>query len=383
MDRQTPPYLLTDIDDRIVPRWRRALPFALFVLLPTLLAAIWLYGFAADQYESRAQFLVRSADGGTPSIGAGGLAQMIGLGAGSAAAGEVKAVAAYLTSHDAAAAADERLGLTAIFRRPEADLLSRLWDAEPSAEDLAEHYEDRVKVFVDPDTGIANLTVHTYRAADSKALADTLLALGEDRVNALNARAGERLLDAAREQLALAEGELARVGAGIASYRRREQQVDPETSGAAQVELSAGLRAELAELRAQERAMAGALVEDSPQRVALRRRIAALAGEVAGAEAVLAGRQDSLSARVGDYEDLRLRQEFAAKRYELAAAAYEEARDQALRQNLFVVRVVEPNLPDEALYPKRATILLTIFAGLTLAYGIGWLLLAGVREHAA
>lgn len=383
MDRQTPPYLLTDIDHEAVPRWRRALPFSLFVLLPTLLAAIWLYGFAADQYESRAQFLVRSADGGTPSIGAGGLAQMIGLGAGSAAAGEVKAVAAYLTSHDAAAAADERLDLTAIFRRPEADLLSRLWDAAPSAEDLAEHYEDRVKVFVDPDTGIANLTVHTYRAADSKALADTLLALGEDRVNALNARAGERLLEAAQEQLALAEGELARVGAGIASYRRREQQVDPEASGAAQVELSAGLRAELAELRAQERAMAGALAEDSPQRVALRRRIAALAGEVAGAEAVLAGRQDSLSARVGDYEDLRLRQEFAAKRYELAAAAYEEARDQALRQNLFVVRVVEPNLPDEALYPKRATILLTIFAGLTLAYGIGWLLLAGVREHAA
>ena len=46
------------------------------------------------------------------------------------------------------------------------------------------------------------------------------------------------------------------------------------------------------------------------------------------------------------------------------------------------MRVVEPNLPQKALYPKRWTIVLSAFIGLLLAYGIGWLIMAGVREHA-
>ena len=383
MDQPTPPYLLTDTAAPPQSAWRRWRWFGLFVLLPTALAAIWLFVFAADQYESEAQFVVRSSDVGAGTAGAGGLAQMIGLGSAGAGAGEAQSVAAYLLSHDAVQAADARLDLSAMFRRPEADILSRLWTADPEAEELVEDYRDRVDVIFDQDTGLTQLEVRTYRPQDSLALANLLLELGEARVNALNERASDAMLASAQEQLALAEGELARIGGGLSAYRQQQREVDPETSGRAGVELAASLRGELAALRAQERGMANTVRADSPQREALRDRIDALAREVAAAEARLAGGANALAARVGDYEDLRLRQEFAAQRYELAAAAFEKARDQALRQNLFIVRVVEPNLPEKALYPRRFTILATLFAGLTLAYGIGWLILAGVREHAA
>jgi capsular polysaccharide transport system permease protein len=46
------------------------------------------------------------------------------------------------------------------------------------------------------------------------------------------------------------------------------------------------------------------------------------------------------------------------------------------------VRVVEPNLPGKALHPQRLKITATVFFSLLLSYAVGWLILAGVREHA-
>jgi|TARA_R100000501_G_scaffold5804_1_gene12780 capsular polysaccharide transport system permease protein len=382
VDSRTPPYLLQQAD--IAPRagWlRRHRWFIAIVLLPTTLVALWLFLFAADQYESEAHFLVRKADQGQSGSSLPGFAQMVGLGGALGGGGEAVSVADYLDSHDAVMAADERLDLTALFRRPEADFISRLWYADPDAEDLVRHFRGKVDVAYDIDTGITELAVRAYRPQDAEALTTTLLQLGEERVNALNERGQEALLESARRQLDEAEADLGRVSGALAAYRRSERQVDPTLSGRAGTELETTLRGELAQLRSQDAAMSG-IAADSPQRVALRRRIAAVEAEVAAAEARISGGR-GLTAAIGNFEDLRMRQEFAAKRYELAAGMYEKARSDALRQNLFVVRIVEPNLPERALYPRRITIVLTVLAGLALAYGIGWLLLAGMREHAA
>ena len=45
--------------------------------------------------------------------------------------------------------------------------------------------------------------------------------------------------------------------------------------------------------------------------------------------------------------------------------------------------LVDANMPVRALYPQRTKIVLTAFLALLLIYGIGWLITAGVREHAA
>ncbi|MEO0499895.1 MAG: hypothetical protein AAF205_04965 [Pseudomonadota bacterium] len=382
MDAQTPPYLRTDDEIEAAPRRRLTARrgFLSFVILPTVLAALWLFLFAADQYASEAHFMVRSADRQAVPTG-GALAQLVGIG-GAAGGTEAVGVADYLTSHDAIAAADERLDLTAMFRRDEADLIARLWSADPAAETLAKYVRGQVSVEHDIDSGLVELHVRTFRPADSEALAETLLMLGEERVNALNRRGDEALLESARRQVDEAETELRRIGGEIAAYRRQEGQLDPKMSGKAETELTTSLRGALADLRAQEGAMAGSVAADSPQLVALRRRIAALAAEVAAADARISGTGRSLTAGVGRFETLRIEQEFAAKRYEVAAAAFESAREQAARQRLFLVRIVEPNLPERALYPRRFTIVVTLFAGLALLYGIGWLILAGIREHA-
>ena len=132
----------------------------------------------------------------------------------------------------------------------------------------------------------------------------------------------------------------------------------------------------------------GAFVSrSSPQYVAMARQVRSLQSQLAAQSGRLAGSSaasgSDIANNLGGYESLRLRQEFAGKRYEAAAAALAQARERAQRQQLYLVRVVDANMPVKSLFPQRGRIVLTAFVALLLVYSIGWLIAAGVREHAA
>ena len=94
------------------------------------------------------------------------------------------------------------------------------------------------------------------------------------------------------------------------------------------------------------------------------------------------GRQ-ALPQQLAGYERLLLEREFADKQLASATASLETARVDAQRQALFLARVVEPNMAQEAEYPKAGFILGSLFAILCVLYAMGWLVVAGVREHAS
>ncbi|HWF01156.1 MAG TPA: capsule biosynthesis protein [Caulobacteraceae bacterium] len=360
-------------------RW----PFFAVVVAPTLAAALFFFGIAANQYESDAHFVVKTATASYSPAGAGGLGQLLGLGA-STAQTDSFSLADYLTSHDAVAAADRKLDLTGIFRRPEADPFSRLWYAHPKAETLLRYYRGHVHAAMNQDTGETVLTVRTFRPADSRALAETLLGLGEARVNEINARSLDDAIRVSRGELSAAEAELLAIQNQMTSFRTTERDIDPEKTSASELGLVGQLNLQIAQAKAQLSDMSKFLSPDSPQRIAMAARLRALQGQ-AGAEAgnLTVSGGGGMAPRLADYQSLQLRQDFAAKRYAAAAAALASAREQALRQQLFVERVVEPNLPQKATYPHRWVNVATVLVTLLLVYGIGWLVIAGFREHGA
>lgn len=352
------------------------------VALPTLLVAGYYYLVASDQYVSEAHFLVRSTNPTPPSVG--GLGAALGLGAGGASgASDTAAVADYLTSHDAVDALEKRLDIAARYSRPGIDPVSRLRPAHPTPERLLGYVRDKVEVRADPDTGVAILRVRSFSPQDSYQIAQTMLALGEERVNALNQRSRDSTLGVATRQLAEAERAVSAVQAQLTAFRRKDGDFNPQVTGTARVELVSTLQGQLAAARAQYAAMRSQLSPNSPQLVAMRDRVRGLEAQVAAEQGKLARGAGNVATSTGTFEALKLRQEFAAKRYDLAASAVQQAREQIIRQQLFVVQVVKPNMPGKSLYPQRWKIVLTVFVTLLLAYGIGWLIAAGVREHAA
>jgi capsular polysaccharide transport system permease protein len=64
-----------------------------------------------------------------------------------------------------------------------------------------------------------------------------------------------------------------------------------------------------------------------------------------------------------------------------AEASLLTAQQDASRQKLYLERIVSPSLPDKGSEPRRWRAILTIFASSLLAYAIGWLVWAGIREH--
>ena len=361
---------------------RRNRVLLLVVVAPTLLVAGYLYLVASDQYESEAHFLVHGADA-TPQPGIG-VSQVISMATGaSAGQNEAMSVADYLTSHNVVDRLRRENGLVAKFQRAGIDPLSRLRGGEPTPERLLSYYRKQVAIKYNTETGITVLTVHGFTPGDSYELARKLLTLGEQRINQLNTRSYRDAVAVGQTQLASAERDLTANQVAMTRFRQRHADIDPQATGQAQIGLVTNLTGQLAAVRAQLNAMRGLINPDSPQVRALQSRVRSLSAELAGQSGRLTGSGRTIAGNIGGFEELRMRQEFLAKRYDAAASALQQARERAMRQQLYVVRVVDANMPVKSLYPQRFRILATVFVSLLLAYSIGWLIAAGVREHAA
>jgi len=361
-------------------RWRGVLRVTA-VLLPTLAAAAYYFAIASDRYVSEARFVIRS---GTKPTGLGGinaLLQFVGL---SRSEDDVYAVRDFLTSRDAMHQLLERLPLTDIYGRPEADWLTRYPSVAfgGSDEDLYRYFERMLSVVVNSTTGLTTLRVQAFRAGDAYRVAESLLVLGEGLVNRLNTRVQEDAVRVAAGELAQAEKRRIDNQIAVTVFRTREMVLDPTKSSAIVVELIGKLSEQLAEVRAQiAETQAGA--PGSPELPSLQQRAAALDRQIAIESARVANGSDRLAEKIGQYEGLMLEREFSIRALSQAVAALEAARTEARRQQLFLERVVEPGLPDKAMMPERWRMVLTVLGFNVIGWGIIWLIGAGLREHAS
>lgn len=366
------------------PRTRMSIlrrhPFSFAVLLPTFLIALYFFAIATPQYVSEAQFVLRNQSAPSP---AGGLAGLMG-GAGGIAtvSDEERAVAAYLISHDAVTALRGQVDLVRIFRPEGADALSRLWWQSPTAERLRDHFRSQVKVIPDAYTGIVTMTVRTYSPEDSLRLSRLLLELGERRTLEMNQRMLEETLRVSREEVERAEGRMARAQEAITEFRQREQALNPSRSAELTVGSIAGLENEAARMRTELQQLQAFARPNAPQVQALRERIRATEQQIQEERARAAGASQGVTRQMAGFERLQMEAEFAGRVLAAAVAGFEQATTNAQRQQIFLQRIVEPNLAERSLYPRPVLFTLYAFAGLSLVYGLLWLVVAGVREHA-
>ncbi len=363
-------------------RRRRGLlrhPFFWWVIVPTLMVAGYLYGVAADQYVSEARFVVRGRAEVTTGGGLGSVLAQTGLGNQSS---DTQTVREFMVSHDAARRLNERMPLIDIFRRPEADPWARAWHTEP--ERLARYLNGMISVSHETNVGIMTLRVRSFRPEDSRAIANEMLRLGEDLVNRLSERSREDALNVARNEVVIAERRVLAARAALAEFREREQSLDATGQLRAAADRQEQIEAVLTAARTEFRERSRFMRPDNPALVTIRNRVAALEEQLASERSrQTIGGGGGVTQRLAAYEPLMLEREFADRQLASATLSLENARVEAQRQQLYLARVVEPNLAVYALYPKKILGVLSVFAGLCVAFGIAWLLIAGLREHAA
>jgi capsular polysaccharide transport system permease protein len=356
--------------------------FWAIVGLPTLLAAVYFFGIASDQYLSTAEFLVHSPmKASMASLGAL-------LGGGSTAAGgeDTYAVAEFIMSRDAVQRLETEADLRSKFNVTGADFLSRfpgiLSFGRTDFEALFKAYSRFVSVEIDSQSGIATLDVKAYRPEDAQLLANDLLAYSEQLVNAMNERAREDALKTFEQEVATAKEHIEGVQATLTAYRIQQNMLDPKSAAEGPLDLVAKLTQQQAAAQTQ---LADLMKNSprSPQIPLVITRIASLSHAIEDARATITGSQNSVASAQSEYERLTVDLDLDEKALASAFNSLESARIEAERQQIYLETIVTPNLADYPIYPLRVISFIVVTVTCLLVYGIAWLLVASVREHAS
>lgn len=351
--------------------------FRWWVGVPTLLAVLYYGLIGSDYYQSEAKFSIQSTDRGAASS----LDSLIGTLPGVGSDKDAMMVRDYILSRDVLARLDKEHGFLKHYQDA-GDWLSKLSDSA-TFEEAFDYYLTRVDVDFDILSGVSTLLVRALNAEQAAVFAGAILSYSEQLVNELSHRAEADSLDLAREEVQRSEERLTAARNAILSQQLVANEMNPAESAAAVMEIRSQLEAELAKAQAELTEIAGYMRSDSPKAVALKNRIDSLKKQVGRENSRLINTEDnSLSSSIAGFEPLVVEKEFAEKAYESALASLEVARTEAARQHRYLATVVSPSRPDEATHPKRIMSILTVLLAAMLAFGIGSLLIAAIREHA-
>lgn len=352
--------------------------FLLTVVLPTV-AAILYYGFfASDVYVSESSFVVKSPDKPAAS-GFGVLLKSAGF---SNSNDEVFAAQDYIKSRDALRALNRNNEFRRSYSGSDVSIFDRFnpTGLRGSFEDLYSYFLGKIGVNYDTSSSITQVTVRAFNPKDAQRFNEELLELAEATVNRLNTRGRLDLVRFAQRDVDDAKEQSRSAAITLASFRNREGVVDPEKQAQVQLQMVSKLQDELIANRTQ-LAELRRYAPENPQVESLNTRIGSLQQQIDREEGKVAGGRRSLAGAGAQYQRLLLESQFADKQLASAMDSLANAENEARRKQAYVERIAVPNLPDEALEPRRLRgILSTVILGL-VAWGILSMLLAGVREH--
>jgi capsular polysaccharide transport system permease protein len=366
---------------KIVDTARRNPWFLATVVLPVLLSAVYFFGVASPQYVSESRFVVKAPNQRGAQVSSfANLIQTTGLSSGQEQSNQV---IDYIRSRSALAVLVRELSIRDIYGDADVDGLSgfpRPWSTR-SFEDLFDYYRSKVEIGRDVDTGLMVLRTIAFNPKEAAAINETLLRQSEQLVNELNENARTNAIEEATGRVAEAEQRVAVARQAIAAYRNQASVVDPLQEAQAVAEIAnrligqrAGLEAQLSTLRS--------ATPDHPAIPSLREQIASLTREIDRQTARVVGGRDTISGKLPSYDALILEQELASELLLLAQTTLEGARTEALKQQFYLERVVNPNVPDRATYPRALKVVLTILGFALCLYFIVWMFVVGILEHA-
>jgi capsular polysaccharide transport system permease protein len=356
------------------------LSFIALVLLPIMVAAVYLFVIATDQYVSEFRFSLSSID--PPRLDP--LSLLAGNASHSPAGMESQIVVQYITSRAIVDQLDASLDLRRMFSPPEADWWARL-PRPTSIEALVLYWRGQVDPFYDPANGTVVVRVRAFTPAEALQLAKAIVAGSEQLVNELSARARHDTVRNAEAEVAQAEARLKTVLADIRAFRDREGLIDPGKTAEATGTLAARLRDELVRTNADLTTLKSYMRDDAPAVKVLKARIRSIETQ----QRVVAhdltdpdrSRNDTLSRQLGSYEQLESERRFAEAAYQHALQGLDQARANADRQQVYIASFVPPSLPEEAFYPRRWRTLGVVALIAFALWAIGGLAVQSIRDH--
>ena len=348
------------------------------VIIPTAFAVAYYGVIASDVYISESRFVVRSPQRQAQT----GLSTLLQGSGFSRSQDDTYSVHDFILSRDALKELDDQLGVRKAYSSNTIDFIDRFpgLDWDDSFEAFHRYYRNHVSLDYDTVSSITILKVRAFTSADSKNVNDLLLKMGERLVNNLNDRSRQDLIKTAEQEVSVSEEKVKNAAVALAGFRNNQSVFDPDRQSTLQLQGVSKLQEELVATETQLTEIRR-VSPNNPQVGSLRNRVETLRRTIATETSKVAGAGGSLTSKSGAFERLSLEKVFAEKQLAASMAALESARSEALRKQLYLERLVQPNLPDKAVEPRRIRSIFMVLVLSLVAWGVISLLVASIKEH--
>lgn len=359
--------------------------FVGIVIVPTLIASMYLFLVADDQYTSTVGFAVRSENSASPLDLLGGIGGLSGMTA-SGPASDTDILYQFIQSQALVQSISQRLDLRTVYSKPAFDPVFAL-RRNGEIEDLVEYWKRMVRISYDSTTGLIELRVHAFEPKDAQVIAQLILDESTQMINDLSVIARTDATRYAQEELDKAIARLRERRVAVTEFRSRTQLVDPSADIEGQMGLLFSLQEQLAaasidiSLLRQTTQPTDPRIAQNERRIGVIEQLIDKEREKFGMGGSADGNENSYSALVGEYERLTVDREFAEKAYLAALANYDAALADAQRRTRYLAAYIRPTLAETSLYPQRG--LLSVLTGgfLLLIWSIGLLIYYSVRDR--
>lgn len=356
--------------------------FLVGVVLPVSLSAIYCFGIASNQYVSESRFVIKAPNQrGAQTTSFANLIQSTGLSSGQEQSNQV---IDFVRSRSALATLEKKIDVRKAYGSSDIDFLSRyprFWEKD-AFEDLFDYYRTKIQISRDNDTGLVVLRTVAFTPKDASTINALLLAQSETLVNELNESSRNKAISEAETRVVEAQTRVNNALKAISDYRSQSRLVEPLKEATGVIEIANRLIVERAALEAQ-LSTVRQVTPDHPSIPIMREQIASLTREIERQNSrLVGGGTNTISRKLPDYESLTLEQELASQLLVLSQTSLEQARSEALKQQFYIERVVQPNTPDLPEYPKALKTVLTILGFALCLYFIIWMFVVGILEHA-
>ena len=353
--------------------------FIVCVLIPSIFSFMYFFFIASDVYTSESSFIIRSPD--KPSA-TGGLNLILRSAGFTRAQDDSYTAEVFISSRDALVQLQKIMPLKQIYASNNVDFINRFGslNGDQSFEALYQYYKNKVNIKTDTTTAISTLKVKAYNPNAAFEINKQLLMLSEKLINNVNNNARKDLITFAENELSKAELKSNNAAEALTRYRNRNSVFNPEGQSTQALTQITKLQDQLVQTKLQ-LAQIQSVAPENSQIQPLQIQIKVLEKEIQNQKSNVVGDKQSFTSQSGNFQRLTLEKELADKQLAAAMTSLEQARNDAIRKQLYLERIAQPNIPDAAMEPKRfkgfaATVLLGL-----MIWGIMGMLLAGAREH--
>ncbi len=356
--------------------------FVFAVVLPTFL--FWLYAcfWQSERYVAETRLTVRAQQEKKSGTDAASMITKLTGGGASTASQDAFMVLNYVKSRAIVADLGGRDYMEKKFARSGVDYFSRL-GRNANVEEIWKYWLSHISASVDTLSGILTVRADAFQPKDALDVARDIVRLSEELVNKITLRNRSDALSRAELEVTLSRQMLADAREKTLQFRNQNVIIDPGSRAASIGELLGKLTMERMDIVNALSTFSSSLSNDAPSQRLQRTRLAAIDQQIAELKKKLTDPQgsDAVSSQIASYERLKLDEQFAERLYSIAQTSYHHARQELAKQQLYLLTIVEPTLPESATYPKATANTILLFCALLVAWAAISLIVASIDDH--